>query len=116
MGFAGITVRSSIALIFAVALGLAVDDTIHVLTRYLRERRAGVVNEEAVRIAVRWTGRPVILTSLVLFCGFLTFLMSSFKATSEFGAISAVTIAAALVGDLLLLPAMLILWPPTIRE
>lgn len=115
MGLMGITVRSSIALIFAVALGLAVDDTIHVLTRYLRERRAGTANVDAVAAAVRWTGRPVILTSVVLFVGFLTFLISGFKATAEFGAISAVTIATAIVGDLFLLPGMLLLWPPRVR-
>jgi uncharacterized protein len=112
MGFMGITIRSSIALIFAVALGLAVDDTIHMLTRYLRERRAGRSSEEAVDVAIRWTGRPVILTSGVLFFGFLTFLISGFRATADFGSISAVTIAAAIVGDLVLLPAMLLIWPP----
>jgi predicted RND superfamily exporter protein len=114
MGLMGITIRSSIALIFAVALGIAVDDTIHVLTRYLRERRAGRTNDEAVTAAIRWTGRPVMLTSAVLFAGFLAFLTSSFRATGEFGSISAVTIAAAIVGDLLLLPAMLKLWPPRV--
>ena len=71
-----------------------------------------VPKEEAVDLAVRWTGRPVILTSVVLFVGFLTFLASGFKATADFGSISAVTIAAAVVGDLILLPAMLLLWPP----
>jgi len=116
MGLMGITVRSSIALIFAVALGLAVDDTIHVLTRYLRERRSGAGNEDAVAAAIRWTGRPVILTSAVLFVGFLTFLVSGFKATAEFGAISAVTIAAAVVGDLVTLPAMLLMWPPRVKR
>jgi len=108
MGFAGIKVRSSIALIFAVALGLAVDDTIHVLTRYLRERAAGRPVRTAVYRTIRWTGRPVTLTSIVLLVGFLSFMSSGFKATSQFGLISAVTIAAALVGDLVVLPALLL--------
>ncbi|MHC4860681.1 MAG: efflux RND transporter permease subunit [Planctomycetota bacterium] len=108
MGFTGIKVRSSIALIFAVALGLAVDDTIHVLMRYMRERAAGRPVRSAVYLAIRWTGRPVMLTSLVLLVGFLAFATSGFKATAQFGVISAVTIAAALVGDLLLLPSLLL--------
>jgi predicted RND superfamily exporter protein len=109
MGIFGITVRSSIALIFAVALGIAVDDTIHVLTRYRRERREGKCARRAVLQTIRWTGRPVVLTSTVLFFGFLVFALSDFKATYHFGLIAAVTIAIALVGDLLLLPALLLM-------
>ncbi len=109
MGLFGITVRSSIALIFAVALGIAVDDTIHVLTRYRRERLGGKGARRAVLRTIRWTGRPVVLTSTVLFFGFLAFALSDFKATVHFGLIAAVTIATALVGDLLLLPGLLLL-------
>jgi hypothetical protein len=108
MGFAGITIRSSIALIFAVSLGIAVDDTIHILTRYRRERRSGATGVEAVERSIRWTGRPVFLTSLVLFVGFLVFLSASFKATQQFGLITATTIAAAWLGDTLLLPSLLL--------
>jgi len=107
MGFAGITIRSSMALIFAVALGIAVDDTIHVLTRYRREIRAGRSRREATAASLRSTGRPVVISSAILIAGFLTYLTAGFKATQQFGVIAAVTIAAALVGDLLLLPAML---------
>ena len=109
MGLFGITLRSSIALIFAVALGIAVDDTIHVLTRYRRERLGGKGARRAVLRTIRWTGRPVVLTSTVLFFGFLAFALSDFKATYHFGLIAAVTIATALVGDLLLLPGLLLL-------
>ncbi len=108
MGFAGITIRSSIALIFAVALGIAVDDTIHLLTRYRRERERGRGPRPSVFAAIRWTGRPVVLTSTVLFFGFLAFTLSDFKATMQFGLIAAVTIASALVGDLFLLPGLLL--------
>jgi len=111
MGFAGITIRSSIALIFAVALGIAVDDTIHLLTRYVRERRAGGGLRRAVSRAIRYTGRPVVLTSAILCAGFLAFLVSGFKATEQFGLIAAVTIVAALVGDLVILPALLLCGP-----
>jgi predicted RND superfamily exporter protein len=109
MGFAGITIRSSMALIFAVALGIAVDDTIHVLIRFRREQREGRTDREASAAAVRYTGRPVVLSSIILVSGFLTYLIAGFVATRQFGIISAVTIAAALVGDLFLLPALLVL-------
>ncbi len=109
MGLAGITVRSSIALIFAVALGIAVDDTIHILLRYRRERRRGKGVRRSVYATVLWAGRPVVLTSTILFCGFLAFTLSDFKATLQFGLIAAVTIATALVGDILLLPALILI-------
>jgi predicted RND superfamily exporter protein len=109
MGFAGITIRSSMALIFAVALGIAVDDTIHMLIRFRRETRAGKTDREATAAAVRYTGRPVVLSSIILIAGFLTYLLAGFVATRQFGIIAAVTIAAAVVGDLLLLPALLVL-------
>jgi len=106
MGFAGITVRSSIALIFAVALGIAVDDTIHMITRYRRERSAGRGRRSAVARTVRKTGRPVVLTSAVLLAGFLSFTISDFKATDHFGVVASVTIVAALIGDLVVLPGL----------
>jgi predicted RND superfamily exporter protein len=109
MGYAGITVRSSIALIFAVALGIAVDDTIHMITRYRRERAGGAGPADAAERAVRRTGRPVVLTSIVLLAGFLTFTISEFKATEHFGLVASVTIVTALVGDLLLLPGLWLL-------
>jgi predicted RND superfamily exporter protein len=107
MGYAGITIRSSMALIFAVALGIAVDDTIHLLNRWREELRSGRPRSEAIASAIRWTGKPVLLSSVVLIVGFLNYLAMGFKATQQFGIIAAVTIAAALVGDLLLLPALL---------
>jgi predicted RND superfamily exporter protein len=109
MGFAGITVRSSIALIFAVALGIAVDDTIHMIARYRRERAAGRSRRTATALSVRRTGRPVVLTSIVLLAGFLSFTISDFKATNHFGLVASVTIVTALIGDLLLLPGLWLL-------
>jgi len=106
MGFAGITIRSSIALIFAVALGIAVDDTIHMITRYRRERGEGRDRKTAVARAIRRTGRPVVMTSLVLLAGFLAFAISDFKATTHFGLVASVTIVAALVGDIVVLPGL----------
>jgi predicted RND superfamily exporter protein len=93
-----------------------VDDTIHVLTRFIRERRAGGGRRRAVSRAIRYTGRPVLLTSAILSAGFLAFLVSGFKATEQFGLIAAVTIVAALIGDLVLLPALLLRGPIEIRR
>jgi predicted RND superfamily exporter protein len=116
MGFAGITIRSSITLVFAVALGIAVDDTIHVLCRYRLETRRGAGPADAVVAAIRWTGRPVLLSSVLLVAGFLTNVTATFKATQQFGLVAAVTIAVALVGDLIVLPALLLLRARPARE
>ena len=95
------------ALIFAVALGIAVDDTIHILHQYRAGLRKGLARAEAISNSILRTGRPVVISSVVLIVGFLCYLLMDFKATQQFGMVAAVTIAAALVGDLLLLPSLL---------
>jgi predicted RND superfamily exporter protein len=92
---------------FAIAFGLAVDNTIHIFVRYRRElRRVGSV-EEAVARALESVGDAVWTTSLLLLVGFCVLFFSGFKASFDFGVLACVTILAALIGDLMLLPALL---------
>ena len=109
MGWAGIPLAPTTSLVFAVALGIAVDDTIHFLAHYRRCRREGQGADEAVRDTLMETGRPIIWTSFILAGGFSVLLASSFLGNVYFGLILAVTMLAALLADLLLLPAMLVL-------
>lgn len=108
MGWAGIALAPTTSLVFAVAFGIAVDDTIHFLAHYRRSLGRGASPQAAVADAMRLAGRPIIWTSLVLVVGFCVLLASSFLGNVYFGLITAATLAAALVADLLVLPALLV--------
>lgn len=108
MAVSGIGLKVSTAFIFAISFGIAVDDTIHFLARIRRERAEGRGHEEAVRIAVTGTGRAMVQTTLVLVLGFGFLLTSEFLANFNFGLLSGVTLSAALIADLTLLPALLL--------
>jgi predicted RND superfamily exporter protein len=96
------------SLIGAVALGIAIDDTVHFLVRYRRERAAGATPADASRRTGFAVGRPIAITSLMLSAGFGVIALSSFATLQEFGLLFAMTIGLCLVADLLLLPALLV--------
>jgi predicted RND superfamily exporter protein len=108
MGWAKIPLDAGTILIAGVAVGIAVDDTIHYLTRFGRERAAGKGVEEALGASHLTVGQAIILTSLILFAGFAIIGFSSFRPIYTFGLLTGLTMVLALVGDLLLLPAMLL--------
>jgi predicted RND superfamily exporter protein len=108
MAIVGIGLKVSTAFIFAIAFGIAVDDTIHFLARIKRERALGKTRDEAVEAAINGTGRAIVQTTLVLVIGFSILLASEFLATANFGLLTGVTLSAALVADLTLLPALLL--------
>jgi len=107
MGVAGIPINLATCMVPSISIGIAVDDTIHFLARYRREVLAGAEVSEAIRTTLRTTGRAMVTTSLVLTAGFLVILLSQFPTNVYFGVLCALTIAVALLGDLLLLPALL---------
>jgi len=115
LGFSGITLRTSIVMVFPISLGIAVDDTIHFIARWRAEVRQGKDTAEAITATYLGTGRAVVFTSLLLFCGFMLLATSNFIPTRNFGWLSALTMATALVGDLYLLPALLHLFKPQVR-
>ena len=96
------------SLIGSVALGIAVDDTVHFLVRYGRERRRGLAPEEAALLSARRTGRAIAITSFMLMAGFLVVGLSSFATLRQFGILSAATMGVCLLTDLVLLPALLV--------
>ncbi len=111
MGFVGILLKQSTALIFPLAFGIAVDDTIHFLAKY-RIVRQTHARDQAVLITLRETGKAILFTSLVLMFGFLIFTLSSFGGTVNLGAFTALTLTAALMANLFLLPALLFRYGP----
>ncbi len=90
-------------------IGIIVDDTVHFLSKYLRARREkGLSAEEAVKYALSNVGVALMITTVVLVAGFSVLMLSTFKLNYQLGAITALTIAIALILDFFLLPALLI--------
>ncbi|MBW2272498.1 MAG: MMPL family transporter [Deltaproteobacteria bacterium] len=106
LGVAPLSLPTS--LIGCVALGIAIDDTVHYLVRYRAERGAGATPEEAVRRCAGRVGRPIVITSVMISTGFLVVAFSEFATLRQFGILSALTMALCLLTDLLLLPALLV--------
>lgn len=92
---------------FTVCLGIAVDDTIHFITRFVEENRKTDDPDKAIRIAFTSVGTSLIMTTVVLCAGFATVLWSDARDHRIFGAMGGLTIASALFGDLVFLPALL---------
>ncbi|MEM6916253.1 MAG: efflux RND transporter permease subunit, partial [Verrucomicrobiota bacterium] len=92
---------------FTVCLGIAVDDTIHFLTRYQQERRATTNEATAIRKAFNGVGSALIMTTIVLMAGFSGVLFSDSRDHQIFATMGIITIAMALFADLIFLPAML---------
>jgi len=112
IGYVGIPLRISTVIIFCVSLGIAVDDTIHFLARLREEQGRTKVFEEALGRTMQGTGRAILLTTLLLVTGFLVLIASDFVAVHEMGILGAFTLAMALLGDLIVLPLLLIWFKP----
>ncbi|MAE96416.1 MAG: hypothetical protein CL910_17340 [Deltaproteobacteria bacterium] len=108
LGFGAAPLSLATSLIGSVALGIAIDDTVHFLVRYGTERRAGRSPEEATAICGRRIGRPIAITSVMLMAGFLVVALSGFATLRQFGVLSAITMGVCLINDLVLLPALLV--------
>ncbi len=109
MGLQGINLNSTTVIIFAIGLGIAVDDTIHVLARFREEIRDGDDAYRALLATYFGAGRAIVMTSLLLVIGLSVLLFSDFIPTRRFGSLTSITIAAAILGDLILLPPLLLL-------
>ena len=107
MGYAGIKLRPSTAMTFSIALGIAVDDTIHFLARFRLELRQGANVPTAISNAILSTGKAIIGTTLVLSMGFFVLYFSEFVPNHEFGILGTIILIIALLGSLFLLPVLL---------
>ncbi|MCA9126863.1 MAG: MMPL family transporter [Planctomycetales bacterium] len=106
MGWAKLPIDLGSMMTASIALGIAVDDTLHFLVAYQRQR---LPVAEAVHQAIKLTLFPILCTSLICGAGMLVFLACDFVAAARFGALLSAMLAAALIGDLILLPALLLL-------
>lgn len=113
VGYFGVELRVSTAVVFSISLGIAVDDTIHVLVRLREELSRGEgTYEEALTRAVRHAGRAVLFTTLLLCTGFAILGMSEFTAVRELAMLGGVTLLSAVFGDLVVLPWVLVRFHP----
>lgn len=109
MGWLGIPIKPSTILVFSIAFGISVDDTIHFLAKYRQELTKYKWDiKRAVIQAVEETGISMMYTSIVLFCGFIMFAMSEFDGTRSLGLLVSVTLFVAMFANLLLLPSLLL--------
>ncbi len=109
MGYCGVELKSSTAIIFSIAFGIATDDTIHFLARLKLELNQGKSVIYAVKRTFLSTGKAVIITTLILSSGFLTLVASGFESTFYFGLLVSITLFIAVMTDLLLFP-VLVVW------
>jgi len=109
MGFSGIPLKPSTILVFSIAFGISVDDTIHFLAKYRQELSANNWKiKPAIYSSLRETGISMFYTSIVLFFGFAVFMTSDFGGTIALGGLVSVTLLFAMLANLILLPSLLI--------
>jgi predicted RND superfamily exporter protein len=107
-GWLGMKLGANSAMMGNIALGIAVDNAIHMLTRYRRLRHEGVVAHEAIEHASTVVGRPVLFTTLVLCAGFLVLCLSATIPNQRFGLLTALVLAGSLLGSVGTLPATIL--------
>lgn len=107
MGWLGIDVDLGIAISGAVILGIAVDDTLHFLTKYFSARKQGLTIEASLDYVAEHAGVAMILSTLILSLAFATLIASLFIPNAHFGTVTAIALIIALVLDLLFVPALL---------
>ena len=109
MGFFGIPIKASTILVFSIAFGISVDDTIHYLAKYRQELKATNWSiRSSVVLALRETGQSMMYTSIILFFGFGIFTLSEFGGTVSLGVLVSLTLLSAMLSNLVLLPSLLL--------
>ena len=117
MGYFGIPIKPSTILVFSIAFGISVDDTIHFLAKYRQELKANDWKiKRSVYATLKEAGISMFYTSVVLFFGFSVFTLSSFGGTVALGGLVATTLLFAMISNLILLPALLLSLDKTIAN
>lgn len=112
IGFLGIELEAGVSIVFAIAFGIAVDDTIHFLSKYKLSRLKGLTINKSIESTFKETGKAIIFTSIILFFGFLILLFSSHPPSVRIGILISITLLSAVVSDLLLIPILIRKWMP----
>ncbi|MEO1517900.1 MAG: MMPL family transporter [Bacteroidota bacterium] len=107
LGFVGIELEAGVAIVFAIVFGIAVDDTIHFLSKFKLALNKGKTIEESLYITFIETGKAICLTSVILFFGFLVMLFSIHPPSVTIGLLISLTLASALMADLFTTPVLI---------
>lgn len=110
MGYWGVELKTSTSIIFTIAFGIAVDDTIHFLGKFKHELLKGKGKLYALKRSYLTTGKAMVLTTLILCAGFLLLVFSSFLGTFYLGLLLCITLLVALIADLMILPVLLLVF------
>ena len=111
MGFMDIAIKPSTVLIFSIAYGMCVDFTCYFVAKYKHDLIRNSFNiPKTVMSSLQEAGVSMIYTSLILFCGFFIFVFSKFGGTANMGLLTSITLLVALFNNLLLLPALILLF------
>ena len=109
LGFFHIKLDGAIAIIFTIGFVIAVDDTIHFLSKFKLVRKNQIDLKSAIHITLQETGNPIIITSLILFFGYGILMFSPFREIYYMGLLLSTTVIIALISDLVILPALMYL-------
>jgi uncharacterized protein len=111
MGYLDISMNVATIMVASVALGIVDDDTIHFINRYRRETAGGATTDEAIQIATTHEGRASLTTAIINCAAFGVLLLSEYKPTAWFGGLLALTMVAAFLAEVFILPATIKLLP-----
>jgi predicted RND superfamily exporter protein len=106
LGYFGVELSASVAIIFGMTFGIVTDDTIHFLTGYRIERSKGLGVNDAIRETMLETGKAICMTTVILFFGFIILLTSTYPNTAMIGLLVSITFILALATDLFLTPVL----------
>jgi predicted RND superfamily exporter protein len=107
LGFLGIELEAGISIVFAIIFGIAVDDTIHFLSKFKLARNKGLNIDDAIEITFLESGKAICLTTVILFFGFMVLLFSVHPPSITVGILISVTLFSALFGDLFFIPVLI---------
>jgi uncharacterized protein len=110
LGYLGVDLDAGISMIFTVVFGISIDDTIHFLSSFNINRKKGQTVDEALHTTLVETGKPVCLTTVILFFGFLVMIFSIHPPSVTVGKLIAVTLVSALMSDLFINPLLIRWW------
>lgn len=116
LAFTGIELKAATSVIFTVSFGIAVDDTIHFLTRYKLQRQRGDSVETALKQTFLVSGKAITITTILLMVGFISLVFSSFTGTYYVGILICVTLFSAWLSDIFIIPQLIYYFNPGSRQ
>jgi len=113
MGWQNIPLDVSTIMIANVTIGIAIDDTIHFIVWFRRNIQQGMSHADAIVQTLKDVGKPIFITTVVLFMGFFVLVLGSINPTRAFGVLTALSMLFALMGDLFILPSLIMIFKPS---